>query len=263
MQGKERRIRVGEHEAHVVEIGSGPPVVVLAAMLIGAGSYAPMVERLRRRFRVFAVEMPGCGRGSRLPAPWSFEQYGAHGARLLEALGLERTALIGHSNSGAVALIMGALHPERIADLILVGPVGADPTGSALELMVAHARNLPLEPRFALRAAPAFVHNLVHHPRDVVNQVRLAARENLTGYAERIVVRTLLGCGAHDRTVPLRDAHLLHRLIPGSALHVSSRGSHDWLIEEPAEFDEVFTAFAGDRGASPVIGSAGRRGAPT
>jgi pimeloyl-ACP methyl ester carboxylesterase len=247
MQGKERRIQVGEHEAHVVEIGSGPPVVVLAAMLIGARSYAPMVERLCRRFQVFAVEMPGCGRGSRLPAPWSFEQYAAYGARLLDALELERTALIGHSTSGAVAMIMGAAHPARIATLVLVNPVGAHPTGSALELMVAHARDIPLEPSFALRALPDFVHNLVHHPRDVVSQVRLAASEDLTVCAARVVVRTLVACGARDLTVPLRDAHLLHRLIPGSALHVSTAGSHDWLIAQPGEFEAVFTGFVDER----------------
>lgn len=247
MERRERRVQVGEHEAYVVESGRGPPVVVLAAMLIGARSYAPMVERLCRRFQVFVVEMPGCGRGSRLPVPWSFEQYAEHGARLLDALELERTSLIGHSNSGAVALIMGAAHPARLRNLVLVNPIGAHPTGCALELFVSHARNISGEPRFTLQAAPDFVHNLVHHPRDVVSQVRLAAHDDLTACAARVVVRTLLACGAHDWTVPLRDARLLHRLIPGSALHVSTAGSHDWLITRPAEFEEVFTAFVEER----------------
>lgn len=264
MQARERRVRVGEHESHVVEIGSGPPVVILAAMLIMAGSYAPLIERLRHRFQIFAVEMPGCGRGSRRSTPWSFEQYAEHAAGLLEALGLERTTLVGHSNAGAVALIMGAQHPERIADLVLVNSLGADPRGSVLALMEGHACNLPLEPAFAFRAAPALIYNLVHHPRDVVNQVRLAARDDLTGYAARVAVRTLVGWGARDRTVPLRDAHVLHRLIPGSALHISTVGSHDWLVARPAEFAEVFTAFTERRGATPqVIGSPGPRGAPT
>lgn len=249
MQARQGRIRVGQHESHLVEIGSGPPVVILAAMLIMAGSYAPLIERLRRRFQVFAVEMPGCGRGSRLSTPWSFEQYAAHAAGLLEALGLERTSLIGHSNAGAVALIMGAVHSERIADLILVDSLGADPRGSMLALMAGHACNLPQEPAFALRAAPALMYNMVHHPRDVVSQVDLAACDDLTAYAARVAVRTLVGWGALDHTVPLRDAHLLHRLIPGSALHVSPRGSHDWLVARPAEFAEVFTAFT--RAAEP------------
>jgi pimeloyl-ACP methyl ester carboxylesterase len=248
-QRNQRKIQVGEHEAHVVELGSGPPVVLLSAMLIWTATYAPMVQRLCQRFRVIAVEMPGSGRGSRLPVPWSFEQYAEHGARVLEALELDRTALIGHSNSGAVALIMGALYPERIAKLALLDPVGADPTGSAVQLMLAHAWNIVDELRFSLRAAPGLAYNIFRHPRDVLNQLRLAANERLTGYASRVVVPTLLGWGARDRTVPLRDAHLLHRLIPGSALHVSAAGSHDWLIEKSEEFVEVFTAFAEQRGS--------------
>lgn len=249
MKCKERSIQVGEHAAHVVEIGAGPPAVLLSAMLICAGTYTPLIELLCRRFRVIAVEMPGGGRGSRLSVPWSFEQYAEHGARLLEALELDRTALIGHSNSGAVALIMGALYPERIASLVLVDPVGANPSGSALQLVLTHARDIPLEPRFSLRAAPAFAYNLVRHPRNLVNQVRLAANEDVTGCASRVAVRTLLGWGARDRTTPLRNAHLLHRLIPGSALHLSTTGSHDWLIENPAELVEVVTTFAGQRGS--------------
>lgn len=249
MQARERRIQVGEHESHVVEIGSGPPVVLLAATLIMAGTYAPLIERLRRRFQIFAVEMPGCGRGSRLSTPWSFEQHAAHAAGLVEALGLERISLIGHSNAGAIALIMGALHPERIADLILVNSLGADPRGSLLALVAGHACNLPQEPSFALRAAPALIYNLALHPRDVIHQMELAAHDDLTGYAARVAVRTLVAWGAHDHTVPVRDAHLLHRLIPGSTLHVSTVGCHDWLVARPSEFAGVFTAFT--RAAEP------------
>lgn len=246
MEGRERRVQVGEHASHVVEIGSGPPVVLLAAMLITAISYAPLIDLLRRRFQVFAVEMPGSGRGSRLRVPWSFEQYAAHGAGLLEALDLRETSLVGHSNSGAVALIMGSLPSERIANLTLVDPLGAAPTGCALDLVLGHAQNLLFEPRFALHAAPALIYNFVHHPRDAVNQLRIAAREDLTGYAARVTVRTLLAWGARDRTVPLREGERLHALIPGSELHVST-GSHDWLVERPAEFDDVFTGFVEER----------------
>ena len=249
MKGKERKIQVGAHQAHLIEIGSGPPVVLLSAMLIWAPTYAPLIERLGQRFQVIAVEMPGSGRASRLPVPWSFERYAAFGAGLLEALDLDRTALIGHSNSGAVAMIMGALYPERIAKLALLDPVGVNPPGSAWRLALTHARDIPFEPRFSLHAAPGLLYNLFRHPRDVFSQVRLAARENLTGYATRVAVPTLLGWGARDRTVPLRDGYLLHRLIPGSTLYVSPTGLHDWLIEEAEELVEVFTAFVEQGGS--------------
>lgn len=233
--------------AYYRDVGAGPPVVLLASMLIRARIYEPTVQALSRRFRVIVLEMPGSGRGSRLPVPWDFEQYARWAASFLSAMGLDQVTLIGHSNSGAVALVMGALHPERIGRLVLVDPVGVDPTHSVLRLLLARFRDLPLEPRFSRRAGRAVLYNLLVHPRNLLSQAHLSATQELIKYAPLVRVPTLLAWGARDHTMPVRMAEVLQRLLPDATLVVSRSGSHDWLVEQPARFAAVVTDFvAGD-----------------
>ncbi|WP_233561999.1 alpha/beta fold hydrolase [Sorangium cellulosum] len=227
----------------VTETGSGRPAVLLPSMLISGMSYGPTVEALRRRARVIVIELPGSGRGGRLRAPWTLEQYARCIAEALQALQLEGVTLIGHSMSGAAALVAGALYPERLSGLVLVDSVGVNPPRSLLALVLGRMADMRIEPRFAVRVVPAFLYNLLVHTRSALRFVRLAAEADLSGYAARLRVRALLAWGARDFTVPLGSALALQRLIPGATLVVSSKGSHDWIVERPAEFADAVARF--------------------
>lgn len=238
-----RRIEVDGVQGYIQDVGDGEPVVILSSTLIGNLSYQRTAAALRRRLRVILVELPGSGRGSRLPRLWPLERYGRWAADLLPALGVDGATVVGHSDSGAIALWLGVLHPERIRGLVLVDSVGASPSGSVPDVLIRRALEIPTEPRFDLWAAPNIAVNLVLHPRSFWQHVRLAATEDLTGVAARVRARTLVGWGARDHTMPLRDAFIYHRMIEGSTLYVSKDGGHDWLVERPDEFAAALTAF--------------------
>ncbi|KYF76129.1 alpha/beta hydrolase [Sorangium cellulosum] len=227
----------------MTETGTGAPVVLLPSMLVGGATYRPAVDAIARRARVFVVELPGSSRGSRLRAPWSLERYARCVDDTLRALRLDRVTLIGHSLSGAAALVTGALYPERLSGLVLADSVGVNPPRSILSLVCARAGDMLLEPRFSVRTAPAFLYNLLVHTRSALSLVRIAATVDLSGYAARVRVRTLLAWGARDRTVPLGSALAIQRLIPGSTLVVSAKGSHDWIVGRPAEFADAVARF--------------------
>ncbi|WP_437964410.1 alpha/beta hydrolase [Sorangium sp. So ce260] len=236
-------MRVGDEVVYVTETGTGMPAVLLPSMLISGMTYQPVVDAIARRARVLVVELPGSGRGSRLRAPWTLERYARCVADTLQALQLDRVTLIGHSLSGAAALVTGALHPERLSGLVLADSVGVDPPRSVLALAFARAADALLEPRFSVRGAPALLYNLLCHTRSALSLLRIAATADLGGYAARVRVRTLLAWGARDRTVPLGSALAIQRLIPDSTLYVSAKGSHDWIVERPAEFAEAVARF--------------------
>ncbi len=238
-----REVQVGDEVVYVTETGSGLPAVLLPSMLIRGYSYGPTVEAMARRCRVVVVELPGSGRGSRLRAPWTLERYARSIADVLEVLRLDQVTLIGHSLSGAAALVGGALFPERLSRLVLVDAVGVNPPRSILALLLKRMADMRLEPRFTRRSAPAFFHNVLVHTRNAWSLVRIAATAELGGYAARVRVPTLLAWGARDHTVPVGSALALQRLIPGSTLYVSAKGSHDWIVERPAEFAEVLSRF--------------------
>jgi pimeloyl-ACP methyl ester carboxylesterase len=104
-------------------------VLIVASMLVRAKSYLTTMRSLASRgWRVIVLEMPGCGQATKLRRAWSFERYGDWLAQFIVTMGLDRSVLVGHSNSGAVAIILGARHPEHLSRVVVVDTVGADET---------------------------------------------------------------------------------------------------------------------------------------
>ena len=108
---------------HLLEGGSGDPVVLLHG---GAGIGAEHIDvaaRLSKRFRVIVPDRPGHGLSEAFDykrcdlRQASVEFVGA----LLDELGLERAALVGNSFGGFMAVCFALAHPERVSKLVILG----------------------------------------------------------------------------------------------------------------------------------------------
>ena len=120
-----RFVQVGETRLHVVERGSGPTLVLVHGLGAQLRNFTyALVEPLAANFRVICVDRPGCGYSTR-PAQVSASLPGqaATIAKLLEALGLEKPIIVGHSYGGAVALALALNHSESIGGLALIAPL--------------------------------------------------------------------------------------------------------------------------------------------
>ena len=65
---------------------------------------------------------------SAAPGPYTIEAHAADAITVLDSFGLERAWAIGHSWGGHLALHLVVAHPERIAGVLCIGPLGADPS---------------------------------------------------------------------------------------------------------------------------------------
>src|SRR5258706_3519751 len=130
------------------------PLVVLPAAGHSWSDYRPILERFATERRVFALDWPGFGSSAK-PAPadfnYSSRAYAALLPDWLNALGLARMVLVGHSVGGAAALRYAAAHPERVAGLALVAPGGVTPPRRVIAL----ATPLTGPPALLRRAEPA------------------------------------------------------------------------------------------------------------
>jgi pimeloyl-ACP methyl ester carboxylesterase len=117
---------------------AAPPVVALHGWLDNAMSFAPLAAALPG-YRLLALEWAGHGHSDHRP-PGSWYHLADDLADLelaLDALGLERATLLGHSLGAAIACLYAAARPERVERLWLIeglGPLSHPPERAATAL---------------------------------------------------------------------------------------------------------------------------------
>jgi pimeloyl-ACP methyl ester carboxylesterase len=113
----------GGDRVHLLETGSGPPLLLLHGTGVPAGLFLPLLAELDGVLAL-APDRPGSG----LSDPLASSPRGDDEAavawldRLLDSLGLDTTALLGHSAGGTLALRYASTRPERVERLVLIGP---------------------------------------------------------------------------------------------------------------------------------------------
>lgn len=114
---------------HVLEAGTGDPVLMIHGGNSVAISWGPLIGRLAPRFHLIMPDRPGCGLTT------SFDYRGVnlreHGIEylhsVLNALSHERVALLGNSVGGYFAMAFAMAHPEMVSKLVLLGePAGTN-----------------------------------------------------------------------------------------------------------------------------------------
>ncbi|MGB5103365.1 MAG: alpha/beta fold hydrolase, partial [Steroidobacteraceae bacterium] len=129
-------VDVPHGQVHFRHGGSGPPVVVLHDTPRSSLQHVPVIEWLGEHFTVIALDAPGAGNSTPLPAARpSVEDFAAALATTLDALGIERCALYGLHAGACTALHFAADHPERAALTVLDGLPSPEvpPTGELLD----------------------------------------------------------------------------------------------------------------------------------
>lgn len=105
---------------HSVHGPDGAPVVVLLHPLATHSAlWQPQLPAWSTRFRVVCVDLPGHGRSPVLPEVTTLSQYAAEVRRVLDALGVDRAALVGLSLGGMVAQAFALDWPGRTQALVL------------------------------------------------------------------------------------------------------------------------------------------------
>jgi pimeloyl-ACP methyl ester carboxylesterase len=102
-----------------------PPVVFVHSLAGNARHWTAQLEHLRPARRSVALDFRGHGR-SEAPKNGDYSIAGMVGdiEAVVDTLGLQRIVLVGHSMGGGVALSYAGAHPERVAGLLLVDPIG-------------------------------------------------------------------------------------------------------------------------------------------
>jgi pimeloyl-ACP methyl ester carboxylesterase len=264
-----RTVTVDGCPVHVFDSGAGPTVLMLHGSgpgTTGSGAWATTAQALGTSWRVLAPDQAGFGR---TPVPegarGGLKLWTEQAAGLMDALGVERYAVVGHSMGGAVALALAAARPEQVTRVVAVSTMGAPgaPLSADLDAIWAapagplgardmlrrlvHDQALVTDPAVearaaAMRAGAAAYASLFPPPRARwADDLALPAR---TLAAVRAPV--LLVHGAEDRVTPLAASTLpLLGHLADVRLHVLGRCGHVPAVEHPHEFRHLLSCFLG------------------
>jgi pimeloyl-ACP methyl ester carboxylesterase len=108
-------------QLHYVEQGRGPATVLIHGLGGFAESWRHNIPELARHGRVIALDLPGSGRSGKPRRAYTLEFLANALDRLLQALGVDRVHLVGHSLGGAVAARYALDRPGRVERLALLG----------------------------------------------------------------------------------------------------------------------------------------------
>lgn len=243
VMSQHRYVNIRGFTGHYVEFGSGYPLVLLPSMYVLVKSYKRLLALLAKRYHVIAVQMPGSGDGSVLRPTWSFQDYADWAADFIEYKRLRKPLVIGHSNSGPVALLLARARPDLASGIILADSVGTHPSGSLFKILLGRSIDALIETRLSLTAFHHLAGNFLFHPLNMLNQLIQSAYTDLQPAAVEVNVPTLLAWGYRDHTMPRQGAWELLRLMPKSTLRFCRKGSHDWINTEPDLFAELVDRF--------------------
>jgi pimeloyl-ACP methyl ester carboxylesterase len=234
--------------------GQGEPVVLLHGWGVSSQSLVGVASSLAARFRVLSVDLPGFG-WSRAPADaWGTAQYADHIRQLLDALGLSRVALLGHSFGGRVAISLAAQHPARASRLILVASAGVRPRQTrAVRAKVAATKllrrvvTLPGWGRLGERILRRWQDRMGSRDYRAAGAMRptlvRVVNEDLVPMLPLIQAPTLLLWGDQDREVRRPAVDTMAARIPGARLVVFPGAGHFPFQDAPEEFQRHLTGF--------------------
>ena len=233
-------IDLPEARVHYLEAGQGPPLVLVHGLAASWRWWRPVLAPLTRRHRVFAFDLPGFGQ-SRASRRLSLNSAGETLCRLMEAVGLERASLVGHSMGGRVCMDVAANCPERVDRLVLVATVGL-PFGRS------YAR-VGLDLLREGRATDPAYQQIVREDARQVGWLELALTtfevlsDDFRRHLASIAAPTLVVWGERDVLTPPESGRLLADEIPQARLALLPDAGHNPMWDQPDRFSRLLLDF--------------------
>lgn len=247
--------------------GSGEPVLLLHGGFCSIETWEGQIEELSRHYRVHAPERPGQGRTPDREGPITFEQMVDDTLAYLDHFGLDRAHIVGFSDGGIIALLLGMGHPERVRSLVAISAnldpdcfapgtpseagqessqessqesvqedeqdAGDDPEGA--EIRTAYDRLSPDGPEHG---------DVV---LDKLFTLWKAQPQIDPGDLGRICVPALVLAGDRD-SIPTEHTVLIYRSIPGAQLCVVPDAGHMVTTQRPEVVNAALLAFLSGTG---------------
>ncbi len=266
-----------------LEQGEGSVVLLLHGAALGSSSdvWARNLPAFAARgFRAIAFDQPGFGLSDN-PTNRSVSYRERFILTFMDALHIHQAHLIGHSQSGRIAVDLAFTHPQRVTKVVVLGtgsllpPLPGGKQNAAREGEEGAATEPTLAETRALLEANLFNHDLIT-PAVLETRHRMSVGKNFVAFAARkhsgrdkgekntmpfwrrlseCPAPLLLLYGKEDRGAAAERAALAIQMYPQLDLHLLERCKHLIQWDAASEFITLASRFLGDV-ARPAVGKA-------
>jgi aminoacrylate hydrolase len=267
------RVALGWGALRIEEAGEGDPLLLISGLNGLAGPWRGIMPALATRFRVIAHDHRGLGGSDAWDGACSVDQIAADVLGLMDALGIARAHIVGHSLGGAVAQALAADHPARVAGVVIYA---SWPGPDAYFARVMHMRQQVLTGlgvETFLRTGPIGIyppHWIT--TRDAAFEAALPAALAAFPGVE-VMLRRMAACLAHDRraslariaapclvlglqddmSTPAYCSEELAASIPNSTLLLLPMGGHNAHLVVPDQIAASLLDFLGSAAVAAAL----------
>ena len=237
------------------EEGEGYPVLLLHGWGASFDTYRGIINTLKNRHRVIALNFPGCGKSDTMETPWNLDNYCELVLKFMKTLNIENPIMFGHSHGGRVTIKMvaeGMVNPPKI---VLLDSAGLIPKKTPRQKR--RAKNFKRIKTFlSLPVIKNFSGGLLEKARNhygsadynaappVLRQTLVSlVNTDLRDILHKISCPTLLIWGENDTATPLIDAKIIESSIKDCGLCVLKGTGHYSFLERQFEAHAIINSF--------------------
>jgi pimeloyl-ACP methyl ester carboxylesterase len=276
------------HRVAVAVCGRGVPLVVVHGFTAEGILYAQTLSRLvSMGFKVVAIDVAGHGGTQGLPTGGAnLRSYSHMLGQVLDALGIERAVLAGHSMGGRLVTQLAADEPERAIAVVLIDAIVGDTWdalvnasrlfppllgGLAGILVLDTLSTVPLfrDPTQAAKMARLVTPTLIGHVRrpwrllgPAVSILRSRGSRWMLEKLAQERVPVFVVHGDRDAVVPLATGRAAARRSHGE-LVVVHRASHSWLLKDPEAAPAITAELLGGSLGAAIVDALAAAGVDT
>lgn len=248
-------LKVDNLNIEYLDEGEGYPVLLLHGWGASYDTYRGVINTLKDRHRVIALNFPGCGNSDTMENPWTLDDYCDLVLKFIKALNIENPIMFGHSHGGRVTMKMvadGMVSPPKI---VLLDSAGLIPKKTFRQKWRAKSFKI-IKRILTLPVIKSFSGGLLekarrHYGSADYNAAPLVLRQTMVSLVNtdlrdiihKISCPTLLIWGENDTATPLSDAKIIESLIPDCGLCVIKGTGHFSFCERPFEAHAIINSF--------------------
>ncbi len=234
--------KVNDIDMYYAVYGAGDPVIMLHGGLGHSDVWGNQIPAFAERFKVVVADSRGHGRSTRSAQPYSYALMASDVVALMDALKVDKAAIVGWSDGGIIGLDIAMNHPDRVTKLFAFGAntnvAGLRPDIADSVVFNQYIENAGKDYE-RMSKTPTEYEAFVAQ----ISEMWATQPDYKPEQLAKITAPTAIADGEHDEAIRQEHNKEMAALVPGAKLVILPGVSHFAMWQKPDEFNQAVLDF--------------------